>query len=281
MIKSILVPTDFSENALSALKYAYAIAQKFDCKIHIAHAYTPFHSGFQSEEANEVDRLHAASEAAQEMKSFLQHALVNNQQFSITSSLFTGNLLHAMEQWIAEGQIDLVVMGTKGASGLKQKLIGSNSFDVAKSSSVPVIVVPLEMENFKLDQITFFTDYHDGDVHVLKKISALFGAEESSYRLIHIYEAHDKPANTALKMLQEWASLLGRKVGLDHLSWELVHGKESVALVNEIAARYNTDLLVLSLTEKSFFEKLFHKSLAKAVIHQPMAPVLLLRSYDG
>ncbi|QNL51760.1 universal stress protein [Olivibacter sp. SDN3] len=278
MIKSILVPTDFSENALSALKYAAVLAEKFDCKIHIAHAYTSFHSAFQGEEVNERDRQQVESEAKEEMENFIQRSLVNDQQINITSSLFKGDLLQAIEQWVREEQADLIIMGTKGASGLREKLLGSNSFDVAKSSSVPVIVVPLEIENFKLDQITFFTNYSDLDVQVLKRLNTLFGSKESSYKLVHIHEVDDKPSNTALKMLQEWASLLGRRVGLDQLSWELVHGKQSVTLVNEIAARYHTDLIALSLAEKTFFEQLFHKSLTKAVIHQPKTPVLLVRS---
>lgn len=279
MIKSILVPTDFSENALSALKYAYAIAQKFNCRIRIAHAYIAFHSGFQSEEANEQERLQAETEAKQGMESFLQ-ALTVDQRTDITREFFKGDLISAVQHWNEEELMDLIVMGINGASESEQQSLGNNSIDAARSSSVPAIVVPLETENFKLDQIAFFTNYNDSDVNTLKKIDELFDSGQSDLRLIHIHESDDRPSDATLKMLQEWAALLSRKTGIDRLSWELVNGEESAVLVNEVAARNNTDLLVLNLTEKNFFERLFHKNLVKAVIHQSKTPVLLVKSYD-
>lgn len=278
MLQSVLIPTDFSENAVSACKYAFAIAEKFDSKIYIVHAYTPFHSGFQSEDANENDKLQAEADAQQEMINFLQKVEIEPQA-PIKYGFFQGSLVDAIQHWIKTESIDIIIMGTNGISGPTHKLMGSETFKVARSCYAPVIVVPIAIENFRLDQIAFFTNYNEGDVEALKKLETLFGASESTYRLIHIHESDDRPSNEDLKMLQEWASLLGRKAGINNLAWELVHDEESAISVNNIAARNNTDLLVMTVEHESFFERLFDQNLTKEVLQQPKTPVLLIRSF--
>lgn len=257
-----------------------AIAQKFDCKIHIAHAYSAFHSGFQTEEANEKDRLQAQTEAEQELENFLQK-LDTNQQPHVSSSVFQGDLLTAIAHWTNEQQVDLIIAGIKGAAtGFTQKLIGSQSFNMAKTASLPVIVVPLETEYFKFEQIALFTNYNENDTETLKKLENLFGSVESMYRLIHIQESSDQPSNSDLKSLEEWASMLEQKTGIRNLTWELAYGEESAVLVNDIAARSNIDLLVMGVEDENFFERFFDHNLTKEVIRQSKTPVLLMRSYD-
>jgi nucleotide-binding universal stress UspA family protein len=280
MLQSILIPTDFSENALAACQYALAIARKFNCNAHIAHCYKAFHSGFQSEEANEKDRMQAETEAQQELEKLLQKLQIKT-EIRITYEVYEGDLTDAVLHWVEDKQADLIVMGSGGGSEPQHKLMGNNAFDVATLSSVPVIVVPLSPENFRLEHITFFTNYNEGDVEAMRKLNDLFGIEGSVYRLIHIHESPEKPSNADINIMQEWAALLGRKVGIDHLAWELVNGEENATLVEEIAARSNIDLLVMTVEREGFFERLFDHDLPREVIRQSKTPVLLIRSYNS
>lgn len=279
----ILVPTDFSENARQAFRYAYAIAKEFDSSIHVVHSYLPFYSAFQSEESNEGDRLRAEEEAWQGMEEFLQplDASAKEDEIKITAGFFKGNLVEAFSQWLDESQPDLVVMGTKGASGLKHTLLGSNTLDIGKASPIPVLIVPPDVETFKLDNIIFFTDYNQQDIHTLTQLNMLFGSQSISCRLVHIHHAKENLSEDAHKKMEAWVSFLMEKTDINGLSWEVVYGKENIDVIDNVAEQNGADLLVLTLIEKGFFEKLFNKSLAKTIILQPKKPVLLINPQEA
>ncbi|QNL52166.1 universal stress protein [Olivibacter sp. SDN3] len=276
MIQSILVPTDFSKNAGLALRYALAIARRFDCRVHVMHAFTAFQSSFQNEASNREDLIRAEQEATAEMDSFLKTETTENLAVYISSSLFKGNIVEAVTQAVNTTGSDLIIMGTKGASGLKHTLIGSSSFEVAGSSPVPLIVVPEETQNFRLEQIAFLTDYANSDISALKTLKNLFGSTKSSYRFFHMKLSEEDSSEIDQRILAEWVQSLKKIVPLDNVSHELVQGEESLTLVNEIAERNSIDLLVITIRKKNFFEKLFQKNLVKAIIHQSKTPVLIL-----
>lgn len=276
MVKTILVPTDFSENAKAAFRYARAIAQQFDCRIYLAHAYLPFHSGFQSKNANEKMETDAEEEATTNMTTFISDCWSGATESGVHTILTKSNLVDALSGWISESQADLIVMGTNGASGLGARVIGSHTFHVAKASTIPVLAVPETTRNFKLEHIAFFTDYREEDVTTLGYLKNLFGRVGSKCKVVHIYEPDDEPSDADRSKLGQWAEHLREQVGFKNLSWEIVYGEESAAMVEAVSDRHDADLLVLTLTDKGFLERLLEKSLARAIIHQAGTPILLV-----
>lgn len=282
MIKSIVVPSDFSANARTAVVYAAALGDIFNCKTFVLHAYSAFHSGFQSAEANEKERLKAEDQARRQMAEFLS-LLPADVLNKLEPVLVQGHLPDALLEWERTQPVDLVIIGTKGASNFGQKLIGSNAFELAQKSPAPVIVVPKGTENFNLEQIAFFTDYASEDARALKEISRLFNEKAITYKIIHIHaeETHEDESKQDFGKFKDWVNQLQREAAVQEVSSEMVYGKEHVDLVNQISERGNIDLLALSLNEKSFFERFFQDSFAKAIIHQSKTPVLLIRTYNS
>lgn len=275
MNQTILVPTDFSNNSLIAARYGIELARKMKVRVHLFHAYTSFTSAFQSPLANETDEQRAKIGAEKGLAEFIEK-LGKHADVQLTSGTAKNNLLDAINQYIREDDVRLVVMGVYGASGTRKDLLGNNTYDVAKDVSRPLLIVPEHTNSFKLKNVVFFTDYQQGDVKSLTNFNTLFGDIHPSCTLVHIHEGKDVPTAEDLRKLEQWKEVLEKQSPVKSLSTEMAHVPENVEAVNEILDKLKADMTVITLIDaRGFFKKLLHKSLARAIILNPQTPVLL------
>lgn len=273
MNRTLLIPTDFSNNALAATNYALKLANLLNAEVHILHCYTPFSSAFQNEDINKKDAEQAKIVAESSMHEFLDKLNITNQTYHTT--IIEGNFPKIINRFITEKKIDLVIMGTHGASETRRDLMGSNTYTVAKEIEIPLLIVPEDSNNFSFEQILFFTDFQINDYKVLECISNLFGSTIMPCKLIHI--AADNMEDHKQK-LNNWVNDLSLKTGYKELSGEVIAQKENLSVVNDAIEKFNASICLLTLVEgRSFFEKLFRKSLARKIIINPKAPVLLTK----
>src|SRR5690606_31160210 len=183
--RSILVPTDFSKNALIAASYALGFARQAGYKIHFIHAFQPFKSAFQTREDNDKEKEESRLDAEERMEKF-RKKLGDTGEVTATFGLSQGHLVPCMEELIREDPVAFIVMGTHGESGPRKDILGSNTYDVATSVGVPLVIVPETSTGFKLEQILFFTDFKDGDVHTLEAFKDIVAGAERPVTLVHI-----------------------------------------------------------------------------------------------
>ncbi|MFA7473330.1 MAG: universal stress protein [Spirosomataceae bacterium] len=272
MRQTVLVPTDFSNNALIATVYALGLARVLDADVHILHAYSVFTSPFQSQLANETDGRRAKLGAEKSMRDFLEK-FIDADHVTITSSIVKMEVPEAISTYASANAISLIVMGTHGTSWPRKDLLGSNTYDVAKQSEVPLLVVPENNKGFKLERVVFFTDYQDDDIHVLNTMKDLIDIEPKSCTLVHIAKNDSEEQK---KILTDWAVKLGEASEYKGLDTLLVTNREQLSVVNDTIDQLDADLCLLTLVGgRNFFEKLFHKSLARDIILNPKVPVLL------
>lgn len=275
MNQTILSLTDFSNNSLIATRYSLELARKMQARVHILHAYQPFTSAFQSSSANQKDEQQAKINAEKELSEFIDK-LGTNLNIPVTSSVTRNNLVEAVNHYIQKENICLVVMGAHGVSGARLDLLGNNTYDVARDVSRPLLIVPEQTSSFKLENIVFFTDYQQGDIKSLKSFDELFGGVLASCTLVHIHEGKDTPTDDDLLTLTQWKTTLEKEVGINSLSAEIMHVPENIESINQISSRLKADMILITLIDsRPFFEKLLHKSLAKAIILNAQTPVLL------
>jgi len=280
MIQSILVPTDFSENALAAAHVAITLARKWEAAVYLTHAYLPFSSAFQSKHDNEKDEERASAEAQEEMDRFVEALKGDAAGVPLTSALVKANVKDAVERYVTEREIQLVVMGSHG-NGNRNNLLGSRTYDVARTVAVPLLIVPQTTKGFDFSHIAFFTDYQPRDTETLQGFIELFGKRPiSECTLVHIHEKQEEPTEEDIQRLESWKTMLESETGFSSLAAELIHAEENVAVVNEIIDRLQPGLTLLTLVEgRKFFERLMHKSLARAIILQPKTPILLINNH--
>lgn len=186
-MRNILIPTDFSKNAHEALFYTIKLFKNTPCKFYILHTFEVDTPVFTSRINKEKGKL-LYEENLKVVEDKLDEILVNvsilseGANHSFETLAITKPLVQTIHKTIEKKKIDLVVMGTKGASGLKQVFFGSNTVKVAKSlHETPLLIVPLEAAKFALNKIAFATafknDYTKQSLSVLKMFCELHNAE--------------------------------------------------------------------------------------------------------
>ncbi|GAL79069.1 universal stress protein [Algibacter lectus] len=160
-MKKILVPTDFSDQAENALKVAAQLARTYDCEIYLLHIIElPIdqddainsHSDFP--EALFFMKLAHNKFEALKKKDYLKDITIH--ETVDFHEIFKG-IFHVSKKH----DIDLIIMGSNGVSGLKEMLIGSNTEKVVRTSEAPVLVIKNEHKAFKVDNFVFASDFKD------------------------------------------------------------------------------------------------------------------------
>ena len=144
MFGHILVPTDFSEASDAALDYARVLAQKFGATMQLLHVIELAHASgafsgemFIAETPNMYDLL------MQEARSNLAHRVrpADLARHGTTTEVVTGNSAGVIVQYAADKNIDLIVMGTHGRTGLAHLFMGSVAEHVVRTAPCPVLTV--------------------------------------------------------------------------------------------------------------------------------------------
>ncbi|PPL04798.1 universal stress protein [Parapedobacter indicus] len=276
-MNNILVPTDFSDHALKAAECALCLAHQSNATVYLFHAYSAFQSGFQSERNNARDEQRALEEAEQGMAMFADTVSTFFFNGSIKTICRRGNMVALIHELAKEISIDLIVMGTGGATGLKYQFIGTNTYEVAESLPIPLLAVPISVDHIDFNNIAFFTDYRPQDHQTITSLYSLFGSEQVNYLVVHIHEKEQLPRDADFKKLAVYAMELQANTPIVNMDWELEHGKEDIAVVHKIVSGFNVDLLAITLTERNFLDKLLDKSLSKEIVMQAKTPVFIGR----
>jgi nucleotide-binding universal stress UspA family protein len=148
-LKRILVPVDFSQTSEAALRYGVELARGFDARLHLLHV--PEHPGEAAEAEYPIGLFETMQNAAHDR---LGH-LLSDEDASRLRPVCSMRLGHAAEEIVRyadDQQIDLVVMGTHGRTGVARVLLGSIAEKVVRTASCPVLTVhnperePLELK---------------------------------------------------------------------------------------------------------------------------------------
>lgn len=126
-MKKILVPVDFSDNAFVATRYAANLAKDLNGTIHLIHSYLSNSSNFATEEFNQEVYDNEIETATQNMKQFLEDVRADFPDIEFTSEVKESVLANILKEITKSDEYDLIIMGTKGASGLKYVVLGTNS----------------------------------------------------------------------------------------------------------------------------------------------------------
>src|SRR5690554_2253467 len=136
MRKAILIPTDFSKNAWVVIQYAANLAIEAKSKLILVHAFV------QNETA-----------VKGQMNILSDELIAEFPEVDYLTICKMGNLNEVITQVAQKYPSKLIVMGTKGASGLKYVMMGSNTLNVVNQSTIPVLAVPENNDSYSFNKI--------------------------------------------------------------------------------------------------------------------------------
>ncbi len=265
MTKTILVPTDFSENAFFASQYACKLAAKNKLNIELFHCYTTTSTVFDEE--GDTSPVLKADILILEWKERLSREFPT---IAIETSCVSGLLTETVPQKTEEGSYVFVVMGTTGAGKGKSVIWGSNASGIVSKSSIPVLAIPDGYDTFRLDNVAMLTNFKAEELETLSnyvnEISTI-----PHLTLIHVY----KDSNNRDKIedsLQSWSFNIKEIDGIEsvHTLLRSLDEEDETAdsvseVIQHIVTENDYDMIVVTKTRKSFFERLFRTSVSKQI----------------
>ena len=270
-MKTILVPVDFSKNSLNAVEYAAAIAKKEKAKMILLHAYhfSPPTSDVplpgdvvHSLRAEATKKLNALCVEITQIKKIKCEYLVKY-DFAVNSIL----------EMSKEKKADLIVMGTKGASGIKEIFLGSNTAKVIENTKIPVIAVPEKAAFSAIKKITYATDYHASDFAVLKKVALLAKSFRAKINVIHAANEELTP-ETEDMLLDRFKSKAKKKVPYPKISYGIRYGTHLEKILQEHVSKEKPDLIAMSTQRRNLLEKFFGTSATQKMAYHSSIPLL-------
>lgn len=275
-MRNILIPTDFSDNAYDALTYAVRLYGQDDCTFFLLHTYTPPISQpeYLLDSPAQIglgDTYRTASlENLEKTKETAIREFGNPRHtFDVRSAFNT--LVDEILETVRDLQIDVIVMGTQGATGAQEILFGTNTMDVIKKVPCPVIAVPSDYRYGAPKNILFPTDYGiDYQEIQLGALWHLAKKHGSKINVLHVSPGYDlDPEKKANR------SLLGELLAdIDHEHHE-VPDAEIITAITEFRSGKKTDFLVMVRNRHSFFERLFMEPVIKKIGFHTSVPFMV------
>lgn len=213
-MKTILVPTDFSAQANNALNLAVQIARKSDAKIlvvNVIEGLRDFSFNTMGEVENDMgEEVFIIKKLIDQVKLRLSQ-IVKDERYSdikIESSVEMGNAFESISKVIADHDADLLVMGTKGTSGLEEVLIGSNTEKVVRYAKCPVITVKEEVSLENIKNIVFASNLQDEQTELVKRLKVIQGITGATLHLVKVNTPNH--FSTQRQMMKEFARFIDK-----------------------------------------------------------------------
>ena len=276
-MKNILLPTDFSENSWNAIAYALQLFKNETCKFYLLNTYTPaiYHVEYVLVEPAQFGMVDAVREnAIKELDSFKSRIKkeFNNPKHTIETMAVFNTLISEIKDIVEDKSIDYVVMGTKGATGAKEILFGSNTVHVFKNVKCPIIAVPDGFDFEKPHEVLFPTDYEVSyKSHHIDPIIDIISLYNTRVNILHVSYGYDlsEQQEENKNILEEYF----KKVA--HLFHDVSNQTVEEGITNfQLKARIN--LLVMINNKHSFFENLFFKSTINQIGFHLNVPFLVI-----
>lgn len=275
MISKILVPTDFSAAAGNSLDYAIGFAKKTQAEIVVLHI-------------NQVALVDASMPAetyqmfVTEIDDFTteQFSAIENKlkDHSVKYTLLSRYGFVADEICeIAETEnIDLIIMGTTGASGITEVLIGSNSASVVAKTTIPALVIPPSTPYKELGKIVYATDYNEPEFPAVLRLIYYAELFDCPLDIIHVKSENDKYFNAENNFFKKNKD----KISYPKLQFINLEKGDVINSINTYIDDHHVDLLVMAKHNRNFFDRLFHRSLSKKMAFHTHIPLLILVKED-
>jgi nucleotide-binding universal stress UspA family protein len=272
---NILLPTDFSDNAWNAIVYTLKLYANETCTFYLLNA-TQLKSSRISSFSNKLltTMRDNAKNDLLKFKAKLEETNANdNHEFEVILSL--GNLDDAIEMAIEKHDIDLVAMGTKGATGAKGLLFGSNTTKIfKKAKSCPVLAIPANYEFVEPKQIAFPTDLNRDcdakELHFLKKMADLYDA---TIRVIHINNKEDKLDDNQERNLTTLRQYLKDHVHSFH--WIPTYASKATE-IHDCIEELDINILAMVYYSHSFIESITREPVIKKIGFNLKVPFLVI-----
>ena len=271
---TILIPTDYSRCATNAIRYALALTKRLQCRIIFFHGElipAPPNADISvipvEMDRDTVQKL-LMRNVQRTLKSMNMKADDTRFNYIVSDGVSVSQqILDTIIQW----NVDLVIMGTQGASGIAKYLLGSNTVTVINKSKTPVITIPSSYRFKPLKKIMHASDLDDlnKELNVVLPWAKLFNA---SLEVLHLSNESD----AEMKLVSKSQQLIRRK---SYKKIKLVvspsaPGKSIADQLKSMLKKQAADMVIMFRHERNWLGKIFLQSETDRLAFETDIPLL-------
>ena len=276
-MKRIILPTDFSDNSINAIRYAMNLFKDLECTFYLMNTYTPaiyqteyvLHSPgqiglgdvYQSESIDQLEELE--KQLKQEFNN-PKHQIMTHSAFNI--------LVDEVVSMTENEEANLVIMGTQGASGAKEIFLGTHTVHVIKKSKCPVIAIPADFEFESPKSVLFPTDFEvEYRGEEMEEFVSMLRQHESFVHVIHISTGFGL-TDLQVENKNKLSNLLS---DIPHKFYDLP-GQEIIEGINNFQKEFDVQMLVMIQNKHTFLERLFIEPIIKKIGFHVTIPFMVM-----
>jgi nucleotide-binding universal stress UspA family protein len=261
---SILIPTDFSACAKNALATGFALAKITGAEVLMLHCISVDKD--IEKDSPEVENAKANAETL--LLSFQKENPEVKSSFKISEATF----LEEMPKLVQEKNLDLIVMGSHGASGKNEFFIGSNTQKVARLLHRPILVVKEKIENLNFKKVVYASGFNADEKHAFQKFLKLVKIFEPEIHLVAINTSSifDAPISVTIESMEQFKSLASPLECKIHLYRDFTIESG----IRHFSKEIDADLIGISNYHRSPLKRMLVGSSVEALINHAHIPVL-------
>lgn len=280
-MKNILLPTDFSTNAFNAIEYAVQFFKEEECTFYLLHTILPgayniptIDDGPSTQVVKEATRQNSENKLLEIIRKVNEKFKNAKHTFEIIVSF--NFLVSEVKTVIKEHTIELIVMGTKGATGAQEIFLGTNTMYTIKSSDCAVLAVPEDFTFEKPQEILFPTDFKFSmENKYLPLLRSITTKHSSRLNVLNVY------SGKSLEPIQE---IVKRNLAVYFKNNSyLFHEIEYMDITEAIAyfqIKHKVNFLFMVNNKHSFFENLLFKPIVQQIVYHTNIPFMVIPSIE-
>jgi len=277
-MNKILVPVDFSDFSENALEVAATLAKRFDARIIVLHMLGLSEAVLTKDESQEfMEAQYYMKLAKKRFDSFLDKPFLKGVRVFETVQNFKD--FNEINEIVKEQEIDLVVMGSHGSSGLNSLFVGSNTEKVIRTCEAPVLVIKKRRQNLEIKEAIFASDFEVENIPAYTKAIKFFKMLGAKVHLVYI----NRP-NQYFKNDQEINGQIGLFMGVAHHGDTLVENKVSILNdysieegIYNYAKAVDADIIALPTHGRKGLAHFFKGSISEDIANHADLPVITLK----
>lgn len=276
-MKTIIVPLDFSEHSEYALKAAALMAKREEVTILALHM-LDIQSAFLNESPSYLQEKTAFlfELAKKRFHAFLKKEYLKG--IKVTPIIKHFKVFSEINEVAKEENADLIIMGSHGASGIKELFVGSNTEKVIRFSEIPVLVIKKDLADFNFKTVVYATDFSEKSIDAFIRIRSIVNNFEGVLHLVYVNTPFEDFKTTA-EMEKLAADFLntadGHTKGLKDVSFVADRTVEQGIL--NYANIVGADMIGISTHARKWLSHIFKGSLSEDIANHATLPILTVK----
>lgn len=275
-MQHILIPTDFSKNAWNATSYALKFFKGQKVSFHFLHIDISMqvNDSLDLHSAGPTFKKEISKELKLKMKNWIQqvYTCCPNPKHTYIESIIQSTFIEGVRSYIKNHTIEFVIMGTKGASGIKEMTIGSKTGSVITRVRTPILVIPEEATFKKPLNIGFPTDFNlKYNQKVINTLITVAEEHKSAIRVLRVAQTEKPLDNTQINNKELLNELLNNRHSF--------HEIENPNLENGIQTFVTTlkiDFIAMVAKNLNFYQRILFKPQVEKISYHINIPFLIL-----